>query len=525
MSAILEVFGRAIGIDTAQLIWHWLDTTETASQPKDLSEIVDLIGQMDLDAADAQLTLYLSNNPTCQRGHLAAAAVLLHKNDLPAAVQQLDAVYVQQPNNTMALYALGHCYERLGREAEAVEFYQDCLKFKNYLELPAQRLAAIYLKNGQLEQAIEQYKLLHEQHPDDISALVTLGHLYLATTRYAKAAETFDTAILIHPDSFHATDDLDLLIGEGQLQEALEEIAHLLEREPDRPDLVVKQADVLGALGATADAVSQYQRALRACPDFLEAAIKLGTLYLQMGAEQLAAEQFSRAVEINDRIVDAYVGLAVSQKLAGRDSDALATLSLAAAIHPNSPFLFSEAAKLVFKAVLAHAADVGPNGDPLDATTAVINAHFKQSRQGGRDPDLHYRLGVLMMGVGQISQAIRCFEAALDANPTFARARTKLAVCLFESDRGPEAMELLAKPEPLDRDTLGLHYKVALLYCDKLKFASSLMNLQHSLEQNFAGGDAVVNISLVLQNLGLLDRVSAMWQSIAETASQAIQRK
>jgi hypothetical protein len=61
-----------------------------------------------------------------------------------------------------------------------------------------------------------------------------------------------------------------------------------------------------------------------------------------------------------------------------------------------------------------------------------------------------------------------------------------------------------------------------MLYCDRLKFASSLINLDRLLEENFTRADATVNISIVLQNLGLLDRVTATWDNLSETTSQAI---
>ena len=106
----------------------------------------------------------------------------------------------------------------------------------------------------------------------------------------------------------------------------------------------------------------------------------------------------------------------------------------------------------------------------------------------------------------------------LKLNPTFNRARSKLAVCFFESGDKDSALNLLVSPEYLDNDTLSLHYKTALLYCNKMKFASSVMNLARYMEDNFASSDATVNISIVLQNLGLLDRVVAMWENLLETA-------
>jgi len=530
MSQLLEILGRAITVDTADLIWHWLNAVKLPVDDSEsprysrLNKSVELMGSMKLDAAAEQLRMYLFENPSCIYGRMAAAAICLHNSQLNEAIKELNSVYLRQPNNTMALYALGHCYERLGKESQAVEFYQDCLKFKNYLQLPAQRLAAVYFKNNQLEKTIQQYELLKNDCPDDISTLVTLGRLYIATASYLKAVETFNTAILIHPDNFVSqNDDTDQLIAEGQLHDALEQLEDLLQAQPDRIELLLKRADVLRMLGATTDAVSQYEEAIDICPDFLEATIKLGTQYLQLDQEQLAAQQFNRAVEINDKIVDAYIGLAISQKLAGNTLDALGTLSLAAAIQPNSSLLLTETAILQFKAGLSKNPMFHNNKDDYAGlTNAVIAAHFQQIANRPQNPDLHYRLGVLMMSVGRILEAIHSFQTALEINPVFTRARSKLAVCLFEADRKQDALEHLTGPDCLDKDTLELHYKTALLYCDKVKFASSLINLERHLESNFACPDAIVNISIILQNLGLLDRVTAMWDNLTDTTSQAI---
>ena len=529
MSRLLEILGRAISVDTADLIWHWLNAVrlptgdnESASS-RQLDKAVELMSEMKLDAASEQLRMYLFENPSCPCGRLGAAAICLHHGQLHEAINELNSVYLRRPNNTMALYALGHCYERLGKESQAVEFYQDCQKFKKYLELPAQRLAAVYFKNGQLEKTIQQYELLMEEHPDDISTLITLGHLYMATGKNKRAIEIFNIAILMHPDNFHAQDDgTDQLIAEGHLYEALERIEDLLQAEPGRTDLLVKRADALRTMGATSDAVSQYEEAVRICPDCLEATIKLGTQYLQLEQEQLAAQRFNIAVEINDKIVDAYIGLAISQNLAGRTSDALGTLSLAAAIQPNSSLLLAETAALRFKAGLGENLPLDIRNNPAGLSQAVIATHCRQIAERPQNPDLHYRLGVLMMNVGRIADAIRSFRSALEINPVYTRARSKLAVCLLEVDHKSEALECLTGHDCLETDTLELHYKTALLYCDRIKFASSLINLERYLEKNFSSSDPTVNISIILQNLGLLDRVTATWDNLTDTANHAI---
>ncbi|GAI99901.1 unnamed protein product, partial [marine sediment metagenome] len=281
--------------------------------------------------------------------------------------------------------------------------------------------------NGQLEKTIQQYELLKSEYPDDISTLVTLGQLYIAAAKYFDAAETFNTAILMHPDNFHTDEpEIDELVRDGQLHEALEQLDDLSTTEPHRADLLMRRADILAGLGATTDALAQYEDAVRLCPDFLEATIKLGTLYLQLDQDYQAAQQFNKAVEINDSIVDAYIGLATAHKLAGNTTDALATLSLAGAIQPNSSLLFAETATLHFKAGLRENLPYARADEQTNLTQHVIEAHRVQIASRPQNPDLHYRLGVLLLAAGRFDDAIPAFEAAVDINPLFSRARTKL---------------------------------------------------------------------------------------------------
>lgn len=186
MSVLLEILGRGMTIDVSALMLQGLKSIRATGSGSysQLSQVINLIDNNKLDSAQQQLRLYLFENSLCINGRMAAAALCIRQGQIQNAIDELTSVYSRQPNNTMALYAMGHCYERLGKEQEAIEFYQDCLKFKNYLQFPCQRLAAIYLKNGRLEKAIEQYELLKQEYPDDVTSLVLLGYLYIAYRRY-----------------------------------------------------------------------------------------------------------------------------------------------------------------------------------------------------------------------------------------------------------------------------------------------------------------------------------------------------
>ena len=83
-------------------------------------------------------------------------------------------------------------------------------------------------------------------------------------------------------------------------------------------------------------------------------------------------------------------------------------------------------------------------------------------------------------------------------------------------------MELIMPPRAYDPATLELYYQTALLYSNRIKFASSVINLQHQLEAMIGGdADPTANISIVLQNLGLCDTVGVMWENLCQTAAHA----
>jgi tetratricopeptide (TPR) repeat protein len=525
MSILLGIIGRGITVELAPLIWHWFDVSPSAAaalqsdKHRPLLQVIDLACRNKPEQAVEQLRLYLFENPSCPLGRMAAGALCLQVSRPADALQEFNSVFARQPSNTMALYALGHCHERLGNAEQAVEFYQDCLKFKNFLQLPRQRLAAIYFKSGRLDDTVREYELLRAEYPDDIYTLVALGYLYIVAGRCDRAVDTFNTAILIHPDNFMGTDpELEELIRRGLLQEALDYIETQLQETPDKPELLLRQADVLAMLGATAEAAASYEQALRLCPDLIEATVKLGTQYLLQQQDDLAALSFNRAFEMNDRVVDAYVGLALAQKLAGQTEQAAATLSLAAAIQPNSALLFAQTAALRFS---RNSLSYDSQTDQSDELATIINAHRTELVDDPHNPDLHHRLGLLLMSIGRLDEAAKAFRQALEINPTFDRSRNKLIICLFETDRRAEALDMLTPPNCLDKNLLDLHYRTALLYCDRIRFASSLIDMQNFIDSNLTCDQPTHNISIVLQNLGLLDRTVATWENLTDTAARA----
>ena len=68
MSQLLEILGRAITVDTADLIWHWLNTVappiddSNDGQHYQLNKAIELIAEKKTEAAAECLSVYLFEN-------------------------------------------------------------------------------------------------------------------------------------------------------------------------------------------------------------------------------------------------------------------------------------------------------------------------------------------------------------------------------------------------------------------------------------------------------------------------------
>ena len=535
MNQTLEVFGRGVTVDTASLLTGWLCEYRAFKDKEGgleggLDEIVSLLAEKKPEALESALRCYLFSHPDCIPAHLASAASALQNRDLALAVEELVWVYAKQPSNTVCLYALGFCHELRGQAPKAIEYYQDCLKFKMNLELPLQRLAAIYVKNRQFDHAIEQYQCLKNILPDDISLQVTLGYLQAASGDPGGAINTFNAAILLHPDSLLFQDsELERLVDEHALHDALDYIDVQLATYPGRADLLAKKGDILVMLGETSEAISAYSESMNLCPGFLDVAVKLGTLHMKNENLLPAASLFVQAMEINDQITDAYLGLALAHRRSQDTNGALAAMYSASMILPNSVLLFCETAKLLVTTLYGRSRGGAAHGgglmeeelpDGVGPATA-IDAHKAQIAMQPSNPAPYYRLGMMQLKTEGPHVAKEAFRQAVTICPTYCRANAKLSLCLLGDGDNEGALERLELNDTLTAESFELHYQTALLYSDRLKFASSLLNLSQNLTRNLTEIDFAPQIAVVLEGMGVVDKAEALWDGLQETLAGA----
>ena len=543
MSFALELLGKGLEEDLMRFILPFanplsnddLNMLQEAidKQPNHIANqlrlAIHFVQSGSTDKAEQVFDAILKYNPSHLDARLAKASMYAASGDLDKAVMQLEEALKQFPDDVRILYGIAHCLEREGKVDEAIVYYTKVTCSKSFLKEAWERLAAIELHRNNIPKAIDYCNELRERFPEDSWVYMILGQFYFAVEDYEQAMESFERGLLIEPENFDdRDDDVESLVKDGQLEQAIELVKMAIEEEHSSfPTTFVRLGDLYCHVGSDHHAVLAYSRALEIYPGYLEAAVKLGTQHMRMHRYYKAAESFNNAVEINDKIVAAYVGLGASQFLAGRPESAEDTFDLACALEPNTNLLFAEINRLHIKLAIQNSeindvdeSQVGYEGKDL------LDIQFARYKRGldewPNKAELHYNYALLLRSKGMVDNAIRHYGRSLETNPSFQRARFKLGLALREKKKYQESTGEFIKGMQISREHCELHYKLALMYCDKLQFALAVEHVETAPDSMDVGISLGANINLALQNMGLVNRAEATWRTVCELDPQSM---
>lgn len=452
---------------------------------------------------------------------LACAADAL--GQLNEALHCLEQAAQRDTRDPAIAFAIGFCHERASTPEAATAAYQAALERCPELRNAYERLAAMAVRTGDLDAAIQHYEQLAKLDPGDLDVLLTLGNLYLAAQRPVEAIAQYQRALLVEPDAQDGSlASADRLADEGRLQEAIESLERLVRKYPGMAPFYVRLGDLYARAGDDPRAMSAYGQALETQPTFLEATVKLGTQHMRQARYAEAALTFNHAVELNDRLMTAFVGLGMAQHAAGREQECLATLDLAASLEPSSTLLFSETTRLQLKAAGPAEDPAEPNGE--DELADILRRHQQAALSQPQHADVHYRYGLLLRQLGRSHEAIAAFRRAIALNPNYAKALVKLGICLQESGDRKDALAAFSGALQLDPRAVDTHYRLGLLFAQRNQFDLAFEQFEETHTNGMSPAAFRAHVALALQNIGMIDRAAATWRAICElTADHDVQ--
>ena len=245
-------------------------------------------------------------------------------------------------NNNMGL-----CLVRLGRYAEAVEYYHAALElFPN-----DPRSVTIYGNLGfalaaqrKYDEAIEQYSRALELDPSNLMVHTNMAVALANQGRPDEAIQWCQRAIEIDPTSARAHYTLGRMFYDKwqasrdgtNLVRAMEHWRRTIEIDPDYITAYSSMGVATAALGDVDGAIELYEQALAINPQHIPALVSLGAALEGQGRRDLAIEQYRKALDAapGDVFLMNKLGIALARQ--GQLDEAIDLLTRALEIDPTN---------------------------------------------------------------------------------------------------------------------------------------------------------------------------------------------
>ena len=239
---------------------------------------------------------------------------LYSNGQIQEALETIEALSKDFPNNPLLLNISGVCYAGLSLMDDAVKSYEKAVAIKPDYADAHFNLGNILRDLGELDGAIKSYGKTIEIMPDYDAAQHNLGVALQELGQFDEAIEHYEKALSINPDNTELLINLGFIYQDlGELDEAIEHYEKALSINPDNVRTLNNLGVILRDLGQVDDAIKYYKKALAIKPDYADVYYNLGFIYQDLGQVDLAIKQYEHAVAIND-YAEAYHSLSYLKK-------------------------------------------------------------------------------------------------------------------------------------------------------------------------------------------------------------------
>ncbi len=204
------------------------------------------------------------------------------------AEEAFEKALICDPDSSYVLRRLPILLIRMGKPYGAAKWLRIAIE-KYPLDLQDRLLLArLYIRNGDIEDAIDLYREIIELDPDDETVLLRLGFLYSQQNRFVEAEEMFMRALSLNPDSLFAHLYLArLAIQTGDVEQAVDWYKEALKINWS-VDLALEVAEFYGIQKKYTEVEFQYRSILKQHPEERRAGLGLVHTLLQQDNEKEA---------------------------------------------------------------------------------------------------------------------------------------------------------------------------------------------------------------------------------------------
>lgn len=296
LNAAVRFYTAAIAADASLFQAYYQRATalvglgREAEAQADLKKVTELepgfarahrgLGQMFLDRgqiedAKRELARAIELDPKLNGVRIYYASALLRTGEPQRAIEHLRFAIDQREEVTLAYALVGVAEERLGKTVEAFADYSRALELDANNATAHEGRARLFEARGDIAKAIEDYSAAYRGQPSRELA-VKLAELHTRAGQAQAAIQLYRRLLLEKPDDFATRLDMACLMAEnGQGEEAEKEIKRVVAAMPADSRLLARAGDFFFK-EKPAQAADYYKRSLDADPKNNRARVQLG---------------------------------------------------------------------------------------------------------------------------------------------------------------------------------------------------------------------------------------------------------
>lgn len=238
------------------------------------------LGQMFLDRgqiedAKRELSRAIELDPKLTGVRIYYASALLRSGEPQRAIEHLRFAIEQREEVTLAYALVGVAEERLGKLPEAFADYSRGIELDANNATAHEGRARLFEARGEIAKAIEDYSAAYRAQPSRELA-IKLAELHTRVGQSQAAIQLYRRLLLEKPDDFAIRVEMACLMAEnGQGEEAEKEITRVVAAKPADAKLLARAGDFFFK-EKPAQAADYYKRSIEADPNNNRARVQLG---------------------------------------------------------------------------------------------------------------------------------------------------------------------------------------------------------------------------------------------------------
>jgi tetratricopeptide (TPR) repeat protein len=233
----------------------------------------------DLSKAETELKTAIKIDPTSEEAVTTLALLYTDEGDTAHALKVLSSI--PDSARSAKLYsALGAAYEQRKDYKSAIDAYKHAIVLDRDNLDAIRGLAENLLNDGQLDAALEQYKVIADSNPEDAQTYVRMAEIYRRQAKYDLALESLKRADTLVPDTMDVPYSMAAVYqAQGRYDDAIKLLQDLLKKSEKTNEAGTSQAD-------------RNNRSI-----FLE---RLGMIYREQENYTAAVDTFRRMLTLGD---------------------------------------------------------------------------------------------------------------------------------------------------------------------------------------------------------------------------------